>query len=127
QRRSKHLETERKFEEKHDTFACRFYHRLAGNSPCEKILPRIPATLEIVLDSDNNLSVDASEPAASFVRVGLWDHAFDQTTGVLFNQAADDKNFVSKDSVGKEARRFYFRVKDSNASGQAEVRVQWRT
>lgn len=128
QRRSKHLSgITRKFEDTHDTFACRFYHRLAGSSPCEKILPRIPAVLEIILDKDNNLAVDASEPVATFVRVGLWDHAFDQTTGVLFNQAADAKNFISKDSIGKEARRFYFRVKDPNAAGQAEVRVQWRT
>ena len=38
QRRSLHLPAERKFEETHDTFACRFYHRLAVSSPCEKIL-----------------------------------------------------------------------------------------
>jgi len=127
-RRSTHLSgITRKFEETHDTFGCRFYHRLAGSSPCEKILPRVPALLEVILDNDNNQIVDASEPVATFVRVGLWDHAFDRTTGVLINQTADAKNFVSLDSVGKEARRFYFRVTDTNAAGQAEVRVQWRT
>jgi OmpA family len=29
---------ERKFEEVHDTFACRFYHRLTGGSPCERVV-----------------------------------------------------------------------------------------
>ena len=37
-RRSLRLAAERKFEETKDTFACRFYHRLAVSSPCERIL-----------------------------------------------------------------------------------------
>jgi hypothetical protein len=31
-------DAERKFEDTHDTFACRFYQRLLNNSPCEQIL-----------------------------------------------------------------------------------------
>jgi hypothetical protein len=127
-RRGKHLSgLRRKFEDTHDTFACRFYHRLASTSPCENLLPRLPATLEIILDNDNNLAVDSGEPLAQFVRIGLWDHGWDPATGNLLNASADAQNFISKDSVGKEARRFYFRVTDPNASGQAEVRVDWRT
>ena len=30
-------------------------------------------------------------------------------------------------SVGREARRFYFRVRDTDASGQPQVQVEWRT
>jgi hypothetical protein len=128
QRRSKRLpDKPRKFEEVKDTFACRFYHRLVDKSPCEEILPRIPATLEVILDNDNNLAVDAGEPVAVFVRVGLWDHAFNPANGNLLNSSGDAQNFISKDSVGKEARRFYFRVKDPNSTGQAELRVDWRT
>lgn len=37
-RRSLHLAAERKFEETRDTFACRFFHRLAVSSPCSQIL-----------------------------------------------------------------------------------------
>ncbi len=127
-RRGNHLSGQRrKFEDTHDTFGCRFYHRLAFNSPCEKLLPRVPSTLEIVLDNDDNLAVDAGEAVATFVRVGLWDHGWDPATGNLLNARADAQNFISKDSIGKEARRFYFRVTDPNATGQAEVRVDWRT
>jgi len=127
-RRSRHLSgRRRKFEEDHDTFGCRFYHRLAASSPCEKILPRVPAKLEVILDNDDNHQVDAAEPVAAFVRVGLWDHAFDPANANLRNAAAEDQNFIGRDSVGKEARRFYFRVTDRNAEGQAEVRVDWRT
>ncbi|HEY3838010.1 MAG TPA: hypothetical protein VGL72_15625, partial [Bryobacteraceae bacterium] len=118
---------ERQFDQTHDTFACRFYHRLMTGSPCEKILPDIPAVFEVILDNDNNHTVDASEPVAKFVRLGIWDHAFDPATGNLINNAAEATNFIGNDSKGNLARRFYFRVKDPNAGGQAEVRVQWRT
>ena len=38
-RRSTRLpDSDRKFDESHDTFACRFYQRLSSNSPCERIL-----------------------------------------------------------------------------------------
>ena len=127
-RRSKHLPgEERLFEETHDTFGCRFYHRLAASSPCEKVLPRLTATLEVVADSNDDTTVDASEAATDFVRVGLWDHAFEAATGNLINTSDDKKNFIGQDSKGKEARRFYFRVTDPNAKGQAQVRVNWRT
>ena len=62
----------------------------------------MPATLEIILDQDNGFTVDASEPAAKFVRMGIWDHAFDAATAHLFNNAADAQNFIGKDSLGKE-------------------------
>jgi hypothetical protein len=120
-------DTDRKFEATKDTFACRFYDRLLTGSPCEKILPRKPALLEVILDSNNNFVVDAAEPVATFVRLGIWDHAFDPANGNLINNSADAHNFIGRDSKGPEARRFYFRVTDPNASGQKEVRVNWRT
>lgn len=127
-RRGKRLPGQRrKFEDSRDTFACRFYHRLTAGSPCEGVLPRTPATLDIILDNDNNFAVDAAEPVASFVRIGLWDHAFDPATANLLNNSAEAQNFIGRDSLGKEARRFYFRVTDANATGQAEVRAEWRT
>jgi len=39
----------RKFEETHDTFACRFYHRLNVGSPCEKVIPGPPGVCYVFL------------------------------------------------------------------------------
>src|SRR5262245_43170288 len=81
----------RKFEDTKDTFACRFYHRLTTGSPCERVVPppaRL-ATLEIILDNDNNRTVDAAEPVATFVRMGIWDHGWDPATGNLRNNEAE--------------------------------------
>jgi hypothetical protein len=117
----------RKFEETKNTFACRFYHRLTVSSPCESVVPpAATATLEIILDNDDNHAVDASEPVATFVRIGLWDHAFDASTGNLLNDATEVKNYVGSDSTGREARRFYFRVRDPAAPGPV-MTVNWRT
>jgi hypothetical protein len=45
-RRSKRLpDQDRKFEDTKDTFACRFYHRLLTNSPCEKPLSLVKIRL----------------------------------------------------------------------------------
>ena len=127
-RRNTHLPgQERRFEDTHDTFACRFYHRLTTLSPCERVLPRLNATVEIILDNDDNHAVDANEPAAQFVRVGLWDHAFDPATAAVRDNPAEDQNFIGLDSRGPEARRFYFRVNDPNAVGQPQVSLNWRT
>jgi hypothetical protein len=120
----------RKFEETQDTFACRFYHRLTTGSPCERTVPPPPVrvvTLEIILDNNNNQVVDAGEPVATFVRMGIWDHGWDPATGTLRNNEPEAQNFVGVDSVGREARRFYFRVRDPDASGQPQVQVTWRT
>jgi hypothetical protein len=127
-RRSTHLAgLDREFEATQDTFACRFYQRIADSSPCEKIPCRVPALLEVILDKDDNHVVDASEPTATFVRVGIWDHGFDPTNGNLINKSADAQNFIGRDSKGPLGRRFYFRVNDQNAAGRSEVQVNWRT
>jgi hypothetical protein len=65
-------------------------------------------------------TASAIAPAATLIRVGLWDHAFDATTGALVNSAPDASNFISLDS-----RNFFFRLKDPSVSGEA--RVSWRT
>jgi hypothetical protein len=117
----------REFKDTKDTFACRFYDRLTNSSPCEVPPPPPVATLEIILDNNDNHAVDASEPVATFVRMGIWDHGWDPATGTLRNNEAEAQNFIGVDSVGTEARRFYFRVRDSNASGRAQVQLRWRT
>jgi hypothetical protein len=126
-RHTRQPDTERKFDDTEDTFACRFYQRLITDSPCEKIVPLVKPSVEVILDSNDDFLVDASEPVAAFVRVGIWDHAFDPATGTLINSSPDSKNFIGKDFKGPLARRFYFRVKDPNASGQKEVTLKWRT
>jgi hypothetical protein len=63
---------------------------------------------------------NALAPQASRLQVGLWDNAFDPATGSVRNGAADASNFVSLDS-----RRFFFRLRDPSASGQAQV--SWST
>jgi hypothetical protein len=46
-RRSNRLpDSERKFDETHDTFACRFYQRITSKSPCEGLY--VPITLRVV-------------------------------------------------------------------------------
>ena len=124
-RRSRRLpDAERRFPDTQDTFACRFYHRLTTSSPCEDIPDPLAAKLEFVLDTDGDHKAEASGAVATFVRMGLWDVAFDAPSGpgdsVLANDAAEDKNFV-----GSDTRRFYLRVFDPDRSGQ--VKVDWRT
>ena len=128
-RRTRRLpDAERRFEQTADTFACRFYHRLTTGSPCEDVPPPGTATLEFVLDGNDDHKADESAPVTTFARMGLWDHAFDppaagspaNTPNVLANDGAEDKNFVGADS-----RRFYIRVTDPNAN--VRVKVDWRT
>ena len=128
-RRSRRLpDAERRFADTQDTFACRFYHRLTTSSPCEDIPDPLAARLEFVLDSDDDHKAETSGAVATFLRMGLWDNAFDpppagsppRTENVLANAVAEDKNFV-----GADTRRFYLRVFDPDRSGQ--VTVDWRT
>lgn len=79
------------------------------------------ATLEIVLDDDGDHRVDARAPVATFVRMGLWNHAYNDPAGDLRNGEAEADNFV-----GSERRRFYFRVTDPGATGST-VTIDWRT
>ncbi len=127
-RRSTHLSgADRQFELTQDTFGCRFYQRISTDSPCEKVIPFTPPSLDVIIDHDDNFTVDAAEPVTPFVRVGIWDNAFDPATGTLINTAAEAKNFIGHDSKGPLARRFYFRVRDQHAAGTAEIRLNWRT
>lgn len=119
-RRSTHASgDERKFDDTHDTYACRFYQRISDNSPCEAIIPRVPPTIEFVFGKANKLSADENDAATTFVRMGLWDHAFD-STGTVLNKLDEKDNFA-----GADTRRFYIRVRDTAASNR--VTVKWRT
>jgi len=112
----------RAFEKTADTFACRFYDRVAGQSPCEKPAPPVPtATLEFVNDPTGTHAVAAGNPVATFVRMGVWDHAFTcGTPSTLNDDVTELKSFIGADS-----RRFYLRVKDTKAKDS--VQVKWRT
>ena len=87
---------------------------------CDRVAVTVTPAIDIILDSNDDHVVDQNEPVARFVRVGLWDRAFDSATGNLHNDAAEATNFV-----GADTRRFYFRVHDPGSSG--EVRVRWKT
>lgn len=59
-RRSTHDPTEeRKFEDTHDTFACRFYQRLSDRSPCEKLFPLVLLRIRLI---DNRFINDKDQP-----------------------------------------------------------------
>jgi hypothetical protein len=49
----------REFGESKDTFACRFYHRLAAASPCEGVEPKL---VELVIPLEEDLDDDPNEP-----------------------------------------------------------------
>jgi hypothetical protein len=53
-RRSDRLpDKERRFEDTGDTFACRFYHRLTSESPCEKVLRLAGSHISVLLRSNS--------------------------------------------------------------------------
>lgn len=85
----------------------------------------VVATLEVLAPPLTPAQADtfvptAATPAATAVRIGLWDRAFDNATGAVRNNVAEAANFV-----GADTRRFYFRLRDPSASG--EVQINWRT
>jgi hypothetical protein len=86
---------------------------------CDRVTMTVTAAVEVILDSDTNFVVDENEPVARFVRVGLWDRAFDSITGNVRNAEAETANFV-----GGDTRRFYFRVHDPAATGEVKVRFK---
>ena len=103
-----------------DTFACRFYDRMARLSPCEQPPPPPPpATIEFITDKGNDFVLDAGDPVTTFARMGLWDHAF-TAPSKLNDAAAEANNFAGADS-----RRFYLRIRDSIAHGR--VTAKWHT
>jgi peptidoglycan hydrolase-like protein with peptidoglycan-binding domain len=82
--------------------------------------PVVAATIEIVLDHDNDTVVDQRSPVATFTRFGLWNQAYD-AAGNIRNGQAEADNFV-----GGDRRRFYFRVRDPAAT-TSHVTATWRT
>jgi hypothetical protein len=61
----------------------------------------------------------ASAPPLTFVRFGLWNMAYD-AAGDVRNGSTETTNFV-----GRDRRKFHFRVRDVAASGHVEL--NWRT
>lgn len=84
--------------------------------------PVTPAAAEVafVLDDDDDKKVDDHAPVATFVRFGIWNHAYDVHGDILNGQNEAD-NFV-----GSERRRFYIRVRDPAAATQ-RVDAKWKT
>ena len=81
--------------------------------------PQPAATIEFVLDSDNDRVIDGASPVASALMFGLWDDAYDN--GDIRNGAAAGDSFVDRD-----VRRFYLRVTDPAATA-ATITANWRT
>jgi outer membrane protein OmpA-like peptidoglycan-associated protein len=85
------------------------------------------AQIEFVLDDDNDTLVDERAPVATFLRFGLWDHAYFDTAdaahaaGDIRNGRAEADNFV-----GSDRRRFYIRVRDPAATAP-RVTATWKT
>lgn len=78
------------------------------------------ATVEFVLDHDNDRVVDGSAPVATALMFGLWNDAYDGA-GDIRNGAAAADSFVDRDQ-----RRFYLRVRDPSASATT-ISAGWRT
>ncbi len=53
-RHSRLPDTDRKFDNTHDTFACRFYQRLLDKSPCEKIVPLVILRIRLIQERQLN-------------------------------------------------------------------------
>ena len=60
-------------------------------------------------------------PAVTAVRFGVWDQAYDPTTGAVRNGEAEAANFA-----GTDIRRMHLRVRDAARTG-TEAQVRWRT
>lgn len=83
--------------------------------------PAAAATVEFVLDDDDDHRVDGASPVATALMFGLWDSAYTGATRTVRNDAAEASNFV-----GSDRRRFYVRVTDRGATGST-VTARWRT
>ena len=76
----------------------------------------------VVNDPNNTYTVDMTNPVLPYVRFGLWDNAFDNSTPPnVLNGNAESANFVGSDS-----RRFYIRVYDPSAT-TTTVTADWYT
>lgn len=86
--------------------------------------PARTATVEFVLDDNDDQRVDGSSPVATALMFGLWNRGYvtsGASAGEIRNNAAENDNFV-----GLDQRRFYVRVRDSAATA-ATVTARWRT
>jgi outer membrane protein OmpA-like peptidoglycan-associated protein/subtilisin family serine protease len=84
------------------------------------LAPAQAVDIAIVKDDDDDHRVDGSSPVATFVDMGIWNHAYDAAGDVRNGQAEAD-NFV-----GSDRHRFYIRVHDPAATG-ATITATWRT
>ena len=73
------------------------------------------AQLEVVAQANN------VAPGLRFVRFGLWDQAYEAAAPHNLKTAADEANHF----IGRDARRFHFRLRDANQHGSANV--DWNT
>lgn len=82
--------------------------------------PQAAATVEFVLDDDDDRRVDGNAPVATALMYGLWDRGYD-AAGDIRNGVNEADNFV-----GSDRRRFYLRVHDVGVTAN-NVSVPWRT
>jgi hypothetical protein len=83
------------------------------------------ADIAFVLDDDDDKIVDEHAKVATFVRFGLWNHAYETThpghVHDVRNGQAEVDNFI-----GSDRRRFYIRVRDPAATTQ-RITANWKT
>ncbi len=82
------------------------------------------ADIAFVLDDDDDKIVDEHARVATFLRFGLWNHAYETTPAVvheLRNGQAEAANFI-----GSDRRRFYIRGSDPAATTQ-RITARWKT
>lgn len=89
---------------------------LAGGEPAAD---RVAMTVVSVEVAD---TAAPAAPAATRIRPGLWDNAFDATTGALRNAEAAAGSFVDLDT-----RRLHLRVRDASRAGTLEAAWTTRT
>ncbi len=94
------------------------------------------ASIEVVVASPNphkqkrnRYKADEQSPTAEYVRFGLWDEAYGETTCLggplqtIRNEKEESRNFV-----GADTRRFYFRVRDPSVPpGEKYISITWKT
>jgi OmpA family len=110
-RRSTHDSgAERKFEDHHDTFACRFYQRISDGSPCDTIEPPPPApckirSMTVATSPDNRrrTRIAVGEEVDLTVTHGPATWVISSGTGKLSPSSGSHSNvtFVADDVAGK--------------------------
>jgi hypothetical protein len=92
-----------------------------GKTPKSTVGPTPPRIDFVKPSSLSSFSVGDSEPSATEIQFGLWDHLV-TSGGTVLTGADENNNFIGSDS-----RRFYIRVRDPSAKGRGTIEAEWWT